>query len=195
MLNRYIQQFFTIAILATCFLFPLQAAVDYHIEDQPQVIEKVVQFDQKGILKQKPNGYLYVEVSNDFISHILPLIDIAGKIVPPHNFTSKNGIGAHISVIYENEFIINRVWEIKELGQEFTFSITEIRTVNLKKNNKTKKLWLLAVEAPELEQLRMNYGLSPKLKGHDFHITLGSQYPEKLQKEESNSAVEYKEAA
>lgn len=181
MLKSFIQKFFFLVILTTSLSSPVFAIVDYQVENQPQVIEKVVLFEQKGILKQKDNGYLYVEVSRDFIAEALPLIDVQGKIVPPHHYTSKKGIGAHISVMYENEQILNEIWEIKELGQEFTFTVMELRTVKLNNNNKMKKLWLLAVAAPELEQLRENYGLSSKLKGHDFHITLGSQVPGKPQ--------------
>lgn len=158
-------------------VFSVSAAVDYQVEDQSRVIEKALQFEHKGVLKQKDNGYLYLEVSKDFIAQILPLIEAPGKLVPPRHFKSKKGIGAHISVMYENEQIENEIWEIKELGQEFSFSIIELRTVKLNKDNKMKKLWLLAVYSPELEQLRERYGLLSKLKGHDFHITICTQVP------------------
>lgn len=173
MLKSFIQKFVLVAILAVSAL----AAGDYQVENQPQVIERVAQIELKGVLKQKENGYLYVEVSRDFIAEALPLIEAQGTIVPPRHYTSKKGIGAHISVMYENEQIQNEIWEIKELGQEYTFTLIELRTVKLNKNNKMQKLWLIAVEAPELEKLRENYGLSSKLKGHDFHITIGSQVP------------------
>lgn len=179
MLKSFIQKTFVSVILTFLFIFPIFAAVDYQVEDQSQVIEKVIQFEQKGILKQKDNGYLYLEVSDDFIAQALPLIEAHGKIVPPRHFTSKKGIGAHISVMYENEQIINEIWEIKELGQEFTFTVMELRTVKLNKNNKMRKLWLIAVASPELEKLRESYGLSSKLKNHDFHITMGTQVPGK----------------
>lgn len=181
MLRSFIQKFLTIVILTTSLSLPAFAAEDYQIENQPQVIETVVQIQQKGILKQKDNGYLYLEVSKDFIAEALPLIDAPGKIVPPRHYTSKKGIGAHISVMYENEQILNEIWEIKELGQEYTFNVMELRTVKLNKDNKVKKLWLLAVAAPELEKLRESYGLSSKLKNHDFHITIGTQIPGKPQ--------------
>jgi len=181
MLKSFIQKLFVLVILTISLVSPAFAGVDYHVENQPQVIEKVVQFEQKGILKQKDNGYLYIEVSRDFIAEALPLIDAQGKIVPPRHYTSKKGIGAHISVMYENEQILNEIWEIKELGQEFTFTVMELRTVKLNKDNKVKKLWLLAVAAPELEKLRESYGLSCRLKDHDFHITIGTQVPGKPQ--------------
>ena len=181
MLKSFIQKLFVLVILTTSLVSPAFAAVDYQVENQPHVIETVVQFEQKGILKQKDNGYLYVEVSGDFIAEALPLIEVQGRIVPPRHYTGKKGIGAHISVMYENEQILNEIWEIKELGREFTFTVMELRTVKLNKNNKMKKLWLLAVAAPELEKLRESYGLSSRLKDHDFHITIGTQVPGKPQ--------------
>ncbi|KAF3361782.1 hypothetical protein PHSC3_001672 [Chlamydiales bacterium STE3] len=117
MLKRFIKKDFVLVILITFLGPPVFTVVDYQVENQLKVIEKVVQFGQKRILKQKDNGYLYVEVSKDFIAEALPLIDAQGKIVPPQHYTSKKGIGAHISVMYENEQILNEIWEIKELGQ------------------------------------------------------------------------------
>jgi hypothetical protein len=189
MLKAFIQK----SLVAFLFVaFPVFSAVDYKVENQPHVIEQVIQYEQKGILKQKDNGYLYVEVSNDFIDETLPIIEAPGKIVPPRHYTSKKGIGAHISVIYENELILNEIWEIKELGKEFTFKVMELRTVKLNKENKIKKLWLLAVSAPELEKLRESYGLPTRLKNHDFHITIGTQVPGKAQPKQEE---ELKEAA
>jgi hypothetical protein len=176
MLKNFIQKLFLFLIVTSVTSFAY-AANDYQVEDQPYVIEKALQFEQRGTLKQKDNGYLYLEVSKDFIAEILPLIDAPGKIVPPQHYTSKKGIGAHISVMYENELIMNEIWEIYELGQEFPFSVMELRTVKLNKNNKVKKLWLIAVAAPELERLRESYGLTSLLKNHDFHITVGTQIP------------------
>lgn len=181
MIKSVIRSFFTAAILAAVFVTSAASAGDYQIEFQPKVLEKAEMIEHRGILKQKDNGYLYVEVSNDFIGELLPLIDVPGRIVPPRHYLSKKGIGAHISVMYENEQIEHEIWEIKELGQEYTFAVMQLRTVKLNKDNKMKKLWLIAVDAPELEKLRMSYGLSPKLKGHDFHITIGTQVPGKAQ--------------
>ncbi len=180
MLKRFILKTALFVILTT----PTFAAIDYQIEQQPQVIAQALQLEHCGILKQKENGYLYVEVSPDFIAKVLPLIDVESRIVPPRHYSSKKGIGAHISVMYENEQVLNEIWIIKELGRPFNFKVKELRTVKLNKDNKVKKLWLLAVEAPELEKLRGSYGLPPFLKGHDFHITIGTQVPGKiLQKE------------
>lgn len=195
MLKSFIQKISLIVILTTSLITHTYAVDDFHIENQPEVLGKIIQFQQKGILKQKDNGYLYVEVSKDFIAEALPLIKAQGKIVPPRHYTSKKGIGAHISVMYENEQILNEIWEIKELGHEFTFTVMELRTVKLNKDNKVKKLWLIAVSSPELEKLRESYGLPSKLKNHDFHITIGTQVPGKIQIKTEEMDEELKEAA
>ncbi|CDR35181.1 hypothetical protein [Criblamydia sequanensis] len=152
-------------------------AGDWVLEDQAHVMDEAREICAPGILKQKDNGYLYVQVDNRFVTQILPLIQVDGKIVPPVHVTSKKGIGAHISVMYENERIDNEIWTITELGSEFSFQVIELRTVKIVKEGKAKKLWLLAVSCPELSVLRESYGLKPLLKGHDFHITLGYQIP------------------
>jgi hypothetical protein len=186
MLKRFIQKICVISLIISSALL----ASDYRIEDQPQVIEKVIQYEQTGILKQKPNGFLYLEVSSDYIADALQLIEVPGKLIPARHYTSKKGIGAHISVMYEDEQTLNEIWEIKELGQQYTFQILELRTVRIRKDNQVKKLWLIAVSSPELEALRMSYGLSPLLKSHDFHITVGTQVAEKtvLFEEEQDAA-------
>lgn len=92
MLKSFIQKFFAILILAISLFSPAFAAVDYTIENQPQVIEKAVRFEQKGILKQKDNGYLYVEVSKDFIAETLPLSKPKAKLFPLDITSVKKGL-------------------------------------------------------------------------------------------------------
>lgn len=49
MLKSFIQKFFAFVILTTFLVSPSFAAIDYQVENQPQVIEKVIQYEQKGI--------------------------------------------------------------------------------------------------------------------------------------------------
>ena len=176
-MKSFIRTISCLLILTPLLFSPLFAEKDYQVEDQPQVVERAMEIPAVGVLKQKPNGYVYLAVSPDFIGTTLPIIEAPGKITPPHHYTSKKGIGAHISVMEENELIQHEIWEIDELGQEFDFTVLELRTVKIKRDNKIKKLLLIAVTAPTLETLRGSYGLPPLLKGHDFHITLGNQTP------------------
>lgn len=176
MYKRFIR-IVAIAVVLTLTSTPFSFASDYQIEPQQEVIAVAKQFKAIGVLKQKDNGYLYVEVSNDYIGQLLPLIQAQGRLVPPRHYASKKGIGAHISVMYENERIAQEIWNISEIGQTFSFTVKELRTVKLSRDGKMRKLWLIAVEAPALERLREKYGLTSRLKGHDFHITLATQIP------------------
>lgn len=165
-----LHKFFYACACAFLFISPLQAKQDHTIEPQPHAIEKALSISQKDILKQKENGFIYLDVSNAFIEEIIPLLDIPGEIRPRP--TASRSIGAHISVFHEDEAVAPR-----ELGCAFAFEVKEIRSFTLHTRDGLKKLWVLAVESPELEALRASYGLAPKLKGYDFHITLGKQMP------------------
>lgn len=123
------------------------------------VVEKV---NAIGQLKLKSNGYVYLDVNNAFVEKIAPLL--------PVDVTAKK-IGAHISVMLEDEMIGHEIWNLAEAGQWFKFEVKQVRYVD----RKGDRLWLLAVECPGLQRLRKHYGLKPKLQNRDFHITIGSQ--------------------
>ena len=61
---------------------------------------------------------------------------------------------------------------LSETGQKFKFTLKDITTVH---PNKNTHYIILQVIAPELEALRQNYGLSSKLHGHEFHISLAKK--------------------
>lgn len=149
---------------------PLSAKQDYTVEKQPQAEALCEKISHEGVLKQKANGFVYLDVSNDFINKVVDTLEIPGTINKPP--TATRSIGAHISVFDESEMCTP-----KELGQTFSFSIKNIRSFTLSTRDGLKKLWAIGIDAPELEALRQNYGLLPKLKGYDFHITLGKQLP------------------
>lgn len=159
----------------TLFLVPfttltLTAKEDHKVESQPVALEHALQLSAQGTLKQKENGFVYLDVTNAFLTEVVPLLDHEGDIRTAP--TAARSVGAHISVFVEDEDVIPA-----ELGQAFTFEIKEVRSFTYNTRDGLKKLWVIAVEAPELEQLRVQYGFSPKLKGHDYHITLGKQMP------------------
>lgn len=149
---------------------PLSAKVDYRVEDQPIALQEAVALAGEGILKQRENGFVYLDVTNDLIKSVVPLLDYEGLLRPRP--TATQSLGAHISVLHEKENIIP-----EELGSSFPFFVEEIRSFTLHTRDGLKKLWVIAVNSPELESLREKYGCAPKLKGYDFHITLGKQVP------------------
>jgi hypothetical protein len=148
----------------------LTAAIDYKIENQDLALEQALSLSNSGVLKQKENGFVYLDVSNQFITEVVPLIEHEGDLRKPP--TAKQSVGAHISVFHEDEKITP-----DELGKTFSFTVKEIRSFTLHTRDGLKKLWVMAVSSPELEVLRQKYGLTPKLKNYDFHISLAKQMP------------------
>jgi hypothetical protein len=170
-----------IAILLTIILnsFVLSAH-NNELECQPDVVAQLMEVEQIGILKFKDDGYLYLDVSDEFISKAMAIIEVSGKLIPTRHYTEKNGIGAHISVIYGNEQPVCDCADIIEVGQPYVFAVRALRSLKLKRDNFKTKLWMIDVEAPELSLIREKYGLEPLFKGHNFHITLGAELLEEV---------------
>lgn len=163
-------RFYYSVIFLMTLLSSLTAKEDYMLENQPSVVAEACHLSDRGVLTQKPNGFIYLNVSNQFITALTPLLEIPGELKSPP--TAARSVGAHISVFEESENIMPL-----ELNQTFSFSVKEVRSLVIHTRDGLKKLWIIAVDSPELEALRQSYGCSPKLKGHDFHITLGKQMP------------------
>lgn len=125
-------------------------------------------FPMEGQLIVKSDGFGYLKVDDEYIHTLFPMLGLKeeGYIEPPY-FRTDEAPGAHISVFYVNENIIP-----EEIGQYFHFELKQIVIV---KPTKDTSYAVLQVELPELEKLREKYGLSPKLFGHDYHISLAKK--------------------
>lgn len=135
-----------------------QEAVDYAKKNLPL----------EGKLLKNQSGFVYLKVDDNYIHTLFPLLKLKeeGFSEPPY-FRSKRSPGAHISVFYVGEKVIP-----EELGRVFHFEPKQICFI---KRSKKASLVILQIESPDLENLRKKYGLSPKLQGHEFHITLGTK--------------------
>lgn len=157
-----------------------QAICDYQVDHkQAHVLEIAKSLPNRGILKKKPNGYIYLDIPNDYIFKIFPYLILDGHLRPTNSFGAEEG--AHITVITDTE---NCLIE-EEIGQEFSFEVKELRFVESWKTSgiygqyrhHTGDRWMIAVESPELEELRIRYGLLPLIEEHDFHISIGFEVP------------------
>ena len=133
--------------------------------------EDVTQFAKEnlpleGQLVMKSDGFGYIKVDDAYIHDLLPMLDLTYYKEPPY-FRSEDSPGAHISVFYVDEHVMP-----EEVGQTFPFTLKEIVIV---RPSKTTSYVVLQVESPELENLREKYGLSRKLHGHEFHISIGKK--------------------
>lgn len=125
-----------------------------------------------GTLHRTHDGFVYLNVSNDIINGFFRGLDEEGVVQPPYREPKYNGIGAHISVM-DPEEMEGRT--LSELGKKFKYQVSGIFTVDPQRG-KMQRIWALEVQSPELEELRRRYGLPPKLRGHDFHITFAVRY-------------------
>jgi hypothetical protein len=172
-----ISAFLTTPLIARIYQ---EAVSDYQVDHkQVYVLEIAKSLPNKGVLKKKANGYVYLDISNDYIFKIFPHLILDGHLRPTQSFGSEEG--AHITVITDQE---NCPVE-EEIGQEFTFEVRELRFVETwstsgsygQYKHHTGDRWMIAVESPELEALRMRYGLPPLIENHDFHISIGFEVP------------------
>lgn len=135
-----------------------QEVVDYASETLPM----------QGVLVMKTNGFVYLKVDDNYIHTLFPMLGLEaeGFKEPPY-FRSAEATGAHISIFYEDEYVVP-----EELGQTFSFELNEIVIVQA---SRTAQYAVLQVSSPELEKLRKKYGLTPKLHGHEYHISLAKK--------------------
>lgn len=120
----------------------------------------------EGTLKRNDQGFVYLDIPDE---QIFSLLKYCGKMgIEPPPYFKKGMAGGHISIIAATE----RTGQIAKLGQKFSFRISHADSYSF--NSGTKKIHLVVVASPELEQVRLEQRLSRRLGGdHDFHITYG----------------------
>jgi hypothetical protein len=171
---NYIRAFFLLLVVAfspvvnAYYQAPAQEKASETIP-WSEVVEHAKQtLPQSGELLMKEGGFVYVHVDDNYIHSLFPMLGLKDKGYrePPY-FRTKSSPGAHISVFYEDENV-----SPEEIGQTFQFTLENITIVHVSRH---VAYAILQVQSPQLEELRKRYGLSPKLHGHEFHITLAKK--------------------
>jgi hypothetical protein len=134
----------------------------YHIE------KKIPKY---GMLKQEQDGFLYIEVSNNFIFDILPTLNDPQILVPPYFENDK--IGAHITVATMQEIKKLNYPKINDLGKIIHFTIENISKVKLENSYLGSEIYYLKINSSKIEEIRKNLELPAKINDYDFHITIG----------------------
>ena len=138
-------------------------AVDGFRLHNPDLFNYVKEYMPKtGTLKTTNKGFVYVDIDNNYLIEIL-------KQLKDSNYKINRGfnnIGANIAVISPQEVKGQR---IREFGKKIAFSPLGFYTVVMDQN----EYLMLAIDAPELVNIRTKYGLAPKPHGHTFNIILG----------------------
>jgi hypothetical protein len=92
---------------------------------------------------------------------------------PPKNERHYDDIGAHITVIKRREVVDNGI-SFEDVGKKISYKMKGVQKVDNPDGwDEMEAVWFIPVEAPELENIRKKYRLSPRILDHDFHITLG----------------------
>jgi hypothetical protein len=122
-----------------------------------------------GILK-KTEGFVYVDVDDEYIHRLITFIQEEGFEEPPY-FGNADLVGAHISVMYGDEVKKYGIKEMQECGETIYFTPLECQIVHPPTWKEIDEVYLVVVEAPELDKIREKYGLPKRM--YDFHITVG----------------------
>ena len=145
--------------------------------DSPQVLTFAkTKLPHEGILKQTLDGFLYVELPEEYVFELIPLISTGSACPPP--YFDKGKIGAHISVAYSEEMESIRPSKIPYLGKKVFFSIRNLEKVELQNSKLGSEVYFLTVESPQIAEIRSSLDLPPKIKSYGFHITIAVNCPE-----------------
>lgn len=158
-----------IKYLLLSFIITSCALYSEEVPHRETILNDAQELPHWGTLTQlKSDGFVFVNVSNDYIEKLLQILEADG-FMSPIQFDGPDPIGAHISVIYGSEAA--RIGNILEEGQVISFTIKDCILVQPNGWNEIEQVYCIVVDAPELDQLRESYGLPKKL--YDFHITIG----------------------
>ncbi len=120
-----------------------------------------------GVLRQSQD-LVYVDVDDNYIHKLAALLQSEGFVEPPY-FQEGDGVGAHITVIYPHEIAQYGIAQIAECGELISFTPLHCKIVHPPRLN-ADEVYLIVVDAPQLDQLRTRYGLPPSQ--YAFHITI-----------------------
>lgn len=134
----------------------------------PKLFDTVAQLPTIGQLKMNSLGLTYLDIDDNYIHSVFPLIQDPTATKP--EYFGEDLVGAHISVIYPEEEIICHK---EDLNKEHHFAITGLFSAVLEGN----KYYALKIKSPSLISVRRRHGLTDKLffKNNwiDLHITVG----------------------
>ncbi len=132
-----------------------------------RILNRAGKLSPRGQVHHKEK-YCYLKVDDNYIHDIYPLLSGYGQIQKPDYF--KDGVGAHISIIYPEEGLHHFNYDT---GIEHEFSVVKF----VKTRFQSDMYYVLVVDAPTLSSMREQHQLDarPTFKQQKifFHITIG----------------------
>jgi hypothetical protein len=126
---------------------------------------------KKGVLKQDSDGFVYLELPDEFITALLPLIhDRECEALPLYQIEPSP---AHIPVILPHEWSQKKGWgDIKEMDESFSFEVKGLNSLRPKRWPGVEKVYFLEITSSSLERLRERLLLPSLIRGHPFHLAI-----------------------
>lgn len=127
----------------------------------------IEEYQWQGTLRETEDGFVYVDLDDDFIHGLIRYIEPYGFIEPPY-FDKPGLVGAHISLFYVGE---KPKESVEEIGQEFSFTPISTQIVKPSSWENVEEVFIIEVDSPDLERIRSKYNLEKR--EIPFHITIG----------------------
>jgi hypothetical protein len=145
---------------------------EFRIIDKPAALSLILgQLTCSGTVVQTADKYIYLKISDEFVTKLFPLIQ-NGENQMPNYFSGPNKSGAHISIIFPEEY--SGALAPEDVGKTMSFSVKDL----FKTKILGKTYFAIEVTSTALEGLRNKYGLiKDKINFRGvivpFHITIG----------------------
>jgi hypothetical protein len=166
------RKFLVNLLLSVCLAIFSAESAEVAIEENQRLIQVAQQeLASVGTVRQTDQGFVYLDVDDNFIYKLFPLIDANGHILklPPY-FNGDRQAGAHVTIMSASEVQKQNIGTLAESGQEIPFSIIAFGSIAPERWKGVERVWFLVIESPALDQLRIKYGLTPK--DISYHITV-----------------------
>jgi len=126
----------------------------------------------QGVLRKTRQGFVYLDIGDQFITALTPHLRTPGLIRPPYFNLHIAPEGAHIPVISKREGDFHYLDNIPEVGTSCSFVIEGLYSAKPDTWPEVEEVWFFTVTSPELEKLRSRYFLTALPNGHAFHIVV-----------------------
>ena len=134
------------------------------------VLSSANKLPKEGVVKQLSNRFAFLDINNEYIHTLWPLLSSSGFKKP--DYFKKGSVGAHITLVYPDE---NKTLKPEYLNQKHFFSIDQLAIAELGE----KSYLVLLIKSDSLITLRKNHGLPPLLNFNGYeiglHITIGNK--------------------
>lgn len=134
------------------------------------VSEPEVSYNLSGVLQLSSSGWLLLTVPNVLVYGVFSAMREPGIELPPG---PGGRLNAHISVMSKEEVAKIGPDKITERGKSFHYTLGRFYAVEPSGWPSVAKAYFIRVSSPQLQELRLSYGLSalPSGGAKPFHIT------------------------